>query len=174
VNSSSRTGEEELDPGEKSTTILDESGGLDGVEIRRHLRNMSSHDLKAIVCALLQLQLRYNVTWTGLSDSDEEMEFLGCADDDPPGTTYPRIKVRVEKHPHIVGLEDFLSFMKLVGDKDFGILVSVGGFITDPKHLEAMQMGERKIRLVDMDRLLDLWLENYDLLSETDKRLLPL
>jgi restriction system protein len=134
---------------------------------------MNSHDLKAIVVALLQLQLRDNRTWTKQSDSDEGIEFLGYADDDPLGTTHPRIRVRVEKHPHIVGLEDFFSFMTRVGDKDFGVLVSVGGFFSDPKYLEPMHR-EQRVRLLDMDRLLDSWLENYDLLSETDKRLLPL
>jgi restriction system protein len=53
--------------------------------------------------------------------------------------------------------------MALLGDQDVGIFVS-----------EARTQEKRKVTLLDLEKLFDLWVQHYDRVAETEKRLLPL
>jgi len=65
------------------------------------------------------------------------------------------------------------SFMAVLGDQDVGIFVSIGGFTTDAES-EARTQEKRKISLIGLEKLFDLWVENYSKISEEFKKLLPL
>jgi len=51
--------------------------------------------------------------------------------------------------------------------------VCAGGF-TSAAEQEARTQEKRKITLLGLDRLFDLWVEHYEKISEAEKRLLPL
>ncbi len=63
--------------------------------------------------------------------------------------------------------------MATLGDSDVGLFVSTGGFTRDAE-AEARGQEKRRIMLVDLKRLFDLWVEHYDRIPEPQKRLLPL
>jgi len=54
-----------------------------------------------------------------------------------------------------------------------GIFVSTGGFTSEAES-EARTQERRKVTLLDLEKLFDLWVQHYDKIAEVDKRLLPL
>jgi restriction system protein len=54
-----------------------------------------------------------------------------------------------------------------------GIFITTGGF-TGEAHAEARQQESRRVSLLGMGELIDLWVEHYDRLPESEKQLLPL
>ncbi|MEZ0258905.1 MAG: restriction endonuclease [Chthoniobacter sp.] len=65
------------------------------------------------------------------------------------------------------------AFLAVLGNDDVGLFVSTGGFTRDAEQ-EARTQENRKITLVDLDRLFDLWVEHYQKLSDTARQRLPL
>ena len=65
------------------------------------------------------------------------------------------------------------SFIAILGDQDVGIFVSAGGFTSDAE-MEARTKETRKLTLINLRKLVDLWIENYEKIAESDRRLLPL
>ena len=65
------------------------------------------------------------------------------------------------------------AFMALLGEQDVGIFVATGGFTNDAES-EARTKETRKLTLVDLEHLVDLWVQHYEKVAESDKRLLPL
>lgn len=63
--------------------------------------------------------------------------------------------------------------MAVLGGQVVGIFVSTGGFASEAES-EARTQKRRKVTLVDLERLFDLWVQHYEKLAESDKRLLPL
>jgi hypothetical protein len=53
------------------------------------------------------------------------------------------------------------------------LFVSTGGFTKDAED-EARSQEIRRVTLVDLKRLFDLWVEHYDKIAESARRLLPL
>jgi len=89
-------------------------------------------------------------------------------------STYsPRIKVQVKRQQSTISVEGLRSFMAQLGDDDVGLFVSLGGFTKDAQE-EARTQEKRKVTLVDLERLFDLWVEYYHKLTEDARRLLPL
>lgn len=63
--------------------------------------------------------------------------------------------------------------MAVLGSRDVGIYVSTGGFTRDAL-TEARTHETRKLTLIDLERLLDLWIANYGQVDESKRQLLPL
>ena len=63
--------------------------------------------------------------------------------------------------------------MAVLGDDDVGIFVSVGGFTKDAED-EARTQEKRKVTLLNLEKLFDLWVEHYLRLSNDARRMLPL
>ena len=89
------------------------------------------------------------------------------------GTSAPRIKVQVKRKADRVNVGDLRSFIAVLGEQDVGIFVSLGGFSREAED-EARTRETRKLTLVDLEKLVDLWVEHYEKIAESDKRLLPL
>jgi restriction system protein len=166
---------ETLEEGEESavenaTTTLEEAEELAWGEIEKYLRKMNPYDLQALVAALLKA-MDYHVSWVSPPGPDKGIDILAYTD--PLGTRAPRIKVQVKRHESAVAVDGLRSFMALLGDGDVGIFVSTGGF-TSTAESEARTQEKRKITLLDMEKLFDLWVQHYKKLEESEKRLLPL
>jgi len=63
--------------------------------------------------------------------------------------------------------------MAMLGDTDVGLFVSTGGFTREAEE-EARRQEKRRIMLLDLKRLFDLWTEHYAQIPEQQRRLLPL
>jgi restriction system protein len=92
---------------------------------------------------------------------------------DPLGTRPPRIKAQVKRHVNPVPVSDLRSFMAMLGEEDAGIFVTTSTFTRDAQD-EARTQQDRKISLLDLERLVELWIEYYDRLDDCARRRLPL
>jgi restriction system protein len=63
--------------------------------------------------------------------------------------------------------------MAMLGEQDVGIFVSTGGFTSDAES-EARTKETRKLTLLDLEKLVDLWVTNYYKVDDSDRHLLPL
>lgn len=139
-------------------------------EIESYLRNMPAYDFQELVADLLRA-MGYHVSWIAPPGKDGGIDILAWTD--PLGTRPPRIKVQVKRLNSTVSVEGLRSFMSVLGNDDVGLFVSIGGFTKDAGH-EARTQENRKITLVDLDRLFDLWVEHYGKLSDAARQRLPL
>jgi restriction system protein len=63
--------------------------------------------------------------------------------------------------------------MAILGPRDVGIYISAGGFTSEASR-EARSQENRRVTLIDLERLFDLWIEHTDRLTEADQAWLPL
>jgi restriction system protein len=153
-----------------ASSTLEEAEETAWSEIERHVQVMNPYDLQRLVAALLRA-MGYHVSWTSPPGPDRGIDIL--AHNDPLGTSTPRIKVQVKRRADRISVDGLRSFMAILGEQDVGIFVSTGSFTGDAES-EARTKETRKLTLLDLEKLFDLWVEHYDKVSESDKRLLPL
>jgi restriction system protein len=139
-------------------------------EIERHLTTLPPYEFQDLVAALLR-GMGYHVGWVAPPGKDGGVDVI--AFNDPLGSRPPRIKVQVKRQQQRVTVDGLRSFMALLGAEDVGIFVNAGGFTKDAED-EARTQQVRRVTLVDLERLVDLWKEHYDKLDETARRRLPL
>lgn len=140
------------------------------IEVEQYLHGMNEYDFQKLVAELLK-GMGYFVSWIAPPGKDGGMDILAWPD--PLGTRPPRIKVQVKRQRATISVGDLRSFMAVLGDDDVGIFVSLGGFTKDAQS-EARTQEKRKITLMDLERLYDLWVEHYHKLNDDARRLLPL
>jgi restriction system protein len=138
--------------------------------IEDRLRKMSPYDFQNLVAALLRA-MGYHIAWIAPPGRDGGIDIV--AHTDPLGIRPPRIKVQVKRRADKITVDGLRSFMAVLGDLDVGLFVSIGGF-TKEAEAEARTQEKRKITLLDLEQLFDLWLEHYKKIDDRDKQLLPL
>lgn len=139
-------------------------------EISYYLRAMNPYDFQDLVADLLRA-MSYHVTWVSPPGKDGGLDILAWPD--PLGTRPPRIKVQVKRQLQAVNVDGLRSFMALLGDDDVGLFVCTGGFTKDAE-TEARTQAKRRVTLISLDKLFDLWDEYYDKLTDQARRRLPL
>lgn len=139
-------------------------------EISLYLRNMPPYEFQELVADLLRA-MGYYVAWVSPPGKDGGIDIL--AQPDVLGTRPPRIKVQVKRQQQAVSVDGLRSFMALLGDEDVGLFVCTGGFTKDAIS-EARTQEKRRVTLIGLEKLFDLWDEHYDRLSDTARRRLPL
>ncbi|MBI4441873.1 MAG: Mrr restriction system protein [Acidobacteria bacterium] len=149
---------------------LEEAEETAWTEIQDYLQKMNPYDFQRLVAALLRA-MGYHVSWISPPGADRGIDIL--AHTDPLGTSVPRIKVQVKRRADKINVEGLRSFMALLGDQDVGIFVSLGGFTKDAED-EARTQEKRKVTLLGLEQMFDLWVQFYQRIAEDDRRLLPL
>jgi restriction system protein len=139
-------------------------------EINQYLREMNPYDFQDLVAALLRA-MGYHVSWVAPPGKDGGIDILAWSD--PLGTRPPRIKVQVKRVAQNVNVDGLRSFMALLSDDDVGLFVTTAGFTKDAED-EARTQEKRKIALVNLEKLFDLWVEYYHKLDDQARRRLPL
>jgi restriction system protein len=161
-------GEDETDKG--AAVTLEEAQEASWEEVSGFIHAMNPYDFQDLVGALLKV-LGYHIAWTAPPGKDGGVDLV--ATPDPLGMGSPRIKVQVKRQVAAVDVNGLRSFMATLGTEDVGLYVCLGGFTKDAD-LEARQQTSRRITLIDIERLYDLWVENYPKLPDADRRRLPL
>jgi restriction system protein len=158
--------------GEVATAAtLEEAEEAAWSEIRDYLLAMPPYDFQELVGALLRA-MGYYVLWTAPPGPDRGIDLIAYTD--PLGTTNPRIKVQVKRHADTkIAVDGLRAFLAVLGDQDVGIFISTGGFTSEAER-EARSQEKRRLTLIDLGRLLDLWVEHYKRLDEEDRLRLPL
>lgn len=152
------------------TSTYEEAEETSWGEIEHYVQIMNPYDLQKLVAALLRA-MGYHVSWIAPPGPDKGIDIL--AHNDPLGTSTPRIKVQVKRRADKIRVDDLRAFISLLGEQDVGIFISTGGFTSDAES-EARSKETRKLTLLDLEKLIDLWVENYEKIEESDKQLLPL
>ncbi len=139
-------------------------------EVSRFLMGMDPYEFEQLVADLLRA-MGYHVAWVAPRGKDAGIDILASAD--PLGTRPPRIKVQVKRRDDKVSVEGLRSFIAVLGADDAGLFVSTGGFTRDAED-EARRQLDRRLTLIDLERLFDLWVEFYEKLNDEARRRLPL
>lgn len=161
---------DEVDEREAASTAFEEAMERAWLQVRDHLMGMDAYDFQDLVAALLKA-MDYHVSWISPPGPDRGLDILAFTD--PLGATGPRIKVQVKRRQDKTSADGLRSFMAILGPGDVGIYISAGGFTSDAER-EARSQENRRITLIDLERLYDLWVEFSDKLSEQEQSLLPL
>jgi len=157
-------------PSFRASTTIEEAEEGAWRDIEDYLLSMNPFDFQELVAGLLR-GMGYHVSWVSPPGPDKGVDII--AHKDPLGTELPRIKVQVKRRQDKVSVDEARSFMAVLGDQDIGIFVNAGGFTKDAEEEVRMQ-EKRRIMLVDLQRLYDLWVKHYNDINEQDRRRLPL
>lgn len=160
-----------LDTSAKAVSVtFDEAEEQAWSEISTYLRAMNPYEFQDLVADLLRA-MSYHVSWVSPPGKDGGVDILAWPD--PLGTRPPRIKVQVKRQQQAISVDGLRSFMAVLGDDDVGLFVSTGGFTKDAEW-EARTQEKRRITLISLDKLFDLWVEHYEKLTDQARRRLPL
>jgi restriction system protein len=154
----------------EAATTLEEAEETAWAEIEAHLSAMSPYDFQSLVAGLLA-GMGYHVVWVAPPGPDRGVDVI--AHSDPLGITGPRIKVQVKRSDDRMSVKEIRSFMAVLADGDVGLFVSKGGFTREAEE-EARYQEKRRLMLVDLRRLFELWVEHYSSIPELQRSLLPL
>lgn len=150
--------------------IYEEADEQAWAEIERHLGQMPPYDFQAFVAGLLR-SMGYFVPHVAPPGKDGGVDMVAFRD--ALGVQAPRLKVQVKRHQQSVSVEGVRAFLSTLSENDVGIFVNFGGFTRDAEDL-ARNQERRQITLVDLDRLVGLWIDNYGRLDDDARRLMPL
>jgi restriction system protein len=163
--------EEEEVPGDVATASFEEAEEAAAADIRDYLSRMPPYEFQNLVGGLLRA-MGYHVLWVAPPGPDRGTDII--AHTDPLGTSSPRIKVQVKRQAESkIGREGISSFVGTLGSEDVGIYVSAGGFTSEAER-EARSQEQRRLTLIDLGRLVELWIEHSPKLDEADRQRLPL
>jgi|RhiMetdeSRZDD1v2_1073273.scaffolds.fasta_scaffold36292_5 restriction system protein len=157
-------------PSPDASTTLEEAEEAAWTEIEEHLETMNPYDFQDLVAGLLR-GMGYYVAWVSPPGPDKGIDVI--AHTDPLGIQGPRIKVQVKRRSDKTTIDGVRSLLALLGEGDVGLFISMGGFTRDAED-EARRQEKRRIMLVDLKRLFDLWVEHYSKIPEVQRRLLPI
>lgn len=166
-------GADEPDRLEETTAsaTLEEAEESAWTEIGQYLNQMPPYEFQDLVAALLGA-MGYHVAWVSPPGKDGGVDIVAYTD--PLGAEGPRIKVQVKRRPDSkTAVDDLRSFMAVLSGGDVGIYVSTGGFSSDAMS-EARNQESRRITLIDLERVFDLWVQHYDQLPDVDQQRLPI
>ena len=153
------------------STTLEEADEAAWTEIRNFLSDINPFDFQAMVAGLLK-GMGYHISWISPPGPDKGIDIV--AHTDPLGVEGPRIKAQVKRTPeNKVNAETLRAFMSTLGENDVGLFVASGGFTRDAEK-EAREQEKRRITLLDLQGLFDLWVEHYDSIPDAERSLLPL
>jgi restriction system protein len=154
----------------QAAATLEEAEEAAWTEIEIFLENMNPYDFQKVVAGLLR-GMGYHVDWVSPPGPDKGIDIVAHVD--PLGVKGPRIKAQVKRRSDKIPVDGVRGFMAILGDTDVGLFISTGGFTREAEEVARMQ-EKRRIMLLDLKRLFDLWTEHYPHIPEEYRRLLPL
>ncbi|WP_321886546.1 restriction endonuclease [Paraburkholderia bannensis] len=161
---------EDNSSGKAASITLEEAEEQAWDEISQYLHQMNPYDFQALVADLLRA-MGYYVDWEAPPGRDGGLDILAWPD--PLGTKPPRIKVQVKRQTSSVTVEGVRSFLAVLGDEDVGLFVALGGFTRDAIET-ARNQERRRLTLIDIRKLHELWVTYYKNLSDEARRRMPL
>ncbi len=158
-----QTSELDAEDAERSSRITYEQAEEEAwAEIEAHVSGMDPYEFQRLVADLLKA-MGYFPSWISPPGRDGGLDIVAHAD--PLGTRPPRIKVQVKRQQQRITRDGVSAFLVHVNQGDAGLFVSIGGFTRDAEDFARMQ-EQRKITLIDLEKLIDLWTEFYPKLDD--------
>lgn len=139
-------------------------------EIDRHLTEMDEYDFQKLVAELLKA-MGYHILYLAPPGRDGGIDII--ANRDPLGLSTPRLKVQV-KHREAKAAVNIARELNglLRTEGEIGLIVSSGGFTREVER--EIRSTSHHLELMDQNRLVALWEEHYEKISEEGRALLPL
>ena len=140
-------------------------------QVQKYLVETRRLEFRTLIAELLQA-MGYHVAWIAPPEK-EHGNIDMVAYTDPLGVKGPRILVQIKHKGQPTTMEGMKSFLSTLNEKDYGLLVSSGGFtweVTEEIGTETFQ----KTTLLDLENFFDLWVRYYDKLSDEAKARFPL
>jgi len=139
-------------------------------EIESYVGSMDAFEFQKLVADLLKA-MGYYPAWIAPPGKDGGVDIV--AHPDPLGTRPPRIKVQVKRTASKIAVDGVRSFLALINVDDAGLFVATGGFTREAEDLARTQ-ETRKLNLLDLERLVELWVEFYPKLDDIARARLPI
>ena len=139
-------------------------------ELEAHVGTTDWREFQLLVADLLKA-MGYHPHWVAPPGKDGGVDIIAYPD--PLGTKRPRIKVQVKRQKEKTNREVLSAFLAQLGDQDIGLFINTGGFTRDAEEF-ARSQERRQITLIDLERLVDLWIEHYPKLDDLARDRLPL
>jgi restriction system protein len=140
-------------------------------QIRQYIDILDVQDLRTVVKVLLKA-LGYYTVWSAEYNEKDEPVDLVCYQD-PLGLNSPRVIVHIANVSQVSTLENIKNFMGFLKPGDSGIFISFGGFENSLKEFPLVQT-QNPIRLIDLEKFVDLWVENRHKIDPEDRTKFPL
>jgi restriction system protein len=140
-------------------------------QIRQYIDNMDMRDLREMVSVLLKA-MGCTIAWSGPVGEDNELIDLICYMD-PLGLNNARIVVHVANKSQVSTRDGLSAFMNVLKPNDVGLYISLGGATNDLSQF-AMTQTQNRIRLIDLETFVDLWVEHQSKIDHDSRIKFPL
>jgi len=140
-------------------------------QIRQFIDTMDMRELREVVSVLLKA-MGCTIAWSGPIGGDNELIDLICFMD-PLGLTSTRIVVHVANKSQVSTRDGLSSFMNVLKPNDVGIYFSLGG-LTNELNEFALTQTQNRVRLIDLETFVDLWVENQPKIDHENRTRFPL
>lgn len=162
---------DEIEESPKIALTIEEAEEFAQQQIREIIAAINAYEFQDLVADLLKA-MGYFIYWVAPPGKDGGIDIIAYSD--PLGANGPRVKVQVKhKINQAIPVEPLRAFLSVIGIDEIGLYVSSGGF-TSNAHEESRSQDKRKITLIDLDALVELWIEYYPKLSQEARQRLPL
>lgn len=138
--------------------------------IKKFLSEIAPYEFQSLVADLINAMGGF-VEWIAPPGPDGGIDIV--ANTDHLGISGHKIKVQVKRQTAPVSEATLKSFMCNLGANDSGIFVCTGGFVANAAKMARLDTTH-KITLIDMERLIELWIAALPKLSDEAKRRFPL
>lgn len=174
ISATSSTHEEDSDePASDESTVLDINSIEDKARegIRQYIRSKGAYEFQNMIAALLR-GMGYFTPYIADKGKDGGVDVV--AYEDTLGASGAHIKVQVKHMPDASISVDIVRALisKLTKVNDIGIVATSGRFTNESK--KEARDHQKHIRLLDMEDIIDLWLQFYPRMSAEDKDELPI
>lgn len=140
-------------------------------QIRQYMEILEIGDLRILVTSLLKALGCYVIWSPAINDSDGSVDMI-CATD-LLGLKPPKIAVHIEKCSNTLSLDDVKNFQQNLQPSDTGIIFSFGDYANGLNEY-CIEARSPAIRLIDLDRFIDLWVQNLGKIDQVGYAKLPL
>lgn len=140
-------------------------------QIEAYVRTMNPYEFQDLVAALFR-GMGYFTPFVSPKGKDHGIDIIAYKD--PVGIEKPTVKIQCKHYPDNPIQSQEIQKLKgtLAHDEEVGIFVTSGRFSEGAK--SEARTSKSHIELIDFARLIELWKQFYDRLSDEDKNLLPL
>lgn len=138
-------------------------------DIKQHVETMNPYDVQNMLVPGLLKAMGLHINWVAPPGADGGVDIVAYPD--PLGTSEPTIKLSVRRREAKADAKDLREFVSRLHLGDVGIFFSVSGFTKEAE--KEMRQDNRRVRLIDLERFFDLWVEHYSKIPEDSRKLLP-
>lgn len=139
-------------------------------EIQNYVQNIQPYDFQNKLVTGLLKGMGYHIAHAAPPGPDGGVDVIAYPD--PLGTKDPTIKVSVRRRKEQADAKDLREFMSRLHAGEVGIFISINGFSSTAE--KECRADSRKVRLLDLEKFFELWVEHYSKIPESDRNLLPI